>query len=153
METFPLAFCFRKSHINKNGGNKIHTVTTYFNRLIIFQWMGESSFEEKYLEVLYVLAIRGPFSYATVAGTCSCLLYLEVNCSVHQMHMHVVFLWRKEKHYLVIYWLRSVHTVENCNLGLENIVFGSRPWAAISKNFQGHSFSLNRLLSQKIALK
>lgn len=35
--------------------------------LIIFQWMGESSFEEKYLEVLYVLAIRGPFSYATVA--------------------------------------------------------------------------------------
>ncbi|XP_020626629.1 inositol polyphosphate 5-phosphatase OCRL-1-like [Orbicella faveolata] len=29
--------------------------------------MGESSFQEKYLEVLYVLAIRGPFSYATVA--------------------------------------------------------------------------------------
>ena len=46
--------------------------------------MGESSFQEKYLEVLYVLAIRGPFSYATVAGMCSCLFYHEViqSCSV-----------------------------------------------------------------------
>ena len=59
---------------------KIHTLTTYFYRLIIFQWMGESSFQEKFLEVLYILAIRGPFSCATVAGMFShvCLLYLEV---------------------------------------------------------------------------
>lgn len=89
--------------------------------------MGELFFEEKYLEVLYVLVIRGFFFYVIVVGTCFCLFYFEV--------MYVVFLWRKEKYYLVIYWFRLVYIVENCNFGFENIVFGFWLWVVIFKNF------------------
>ena len=56
-------------------------LTCIFNRLIIFQWRGESSFQEKYIEVLYVLPIRGPFSYATVAGMSACVFYLDWSCT------------------------------------------------------------------------
>ena len=38
------------------------------NRLIIFQWKDESSFKEPFLIVLYIFAIRGPFSLTSVAG-------------------------------------------------------------------------------------
>ena len=41
---------------------------SFTNRLIIFQWKDKSSYEEPFLVILYILAIRGPFSYATVAG-------------------------------------------------------------------------------------
>lgn len=52
--------------------NKVHCLMALIARnldtgLIIFQWKDESSFKEPFLIVLYIFAIRGPFSLTSVA--------------------------------------------------------------------------------------
>jgi len=60
--------------------------------LIIFQWQSDTSVHDNLPFILYVLAIHGPFSIATVAGK-RIILYINftITIVVHLLLIQIAF--------------------------------------------------------------